>query len=321
MLKIAPSTVSRSLADHPDISEKTKQKVRTLAEELGYKPNHFAVNFRRQHSSLIALILPEITMFFFPEVIRAVEEAVKNRGFSLIVLHSQNSLELEKENLELCMQFSVDGILLSLSKETTDLEHIKALTNFDLPIVLFDRILPSDFLSTLTIDDRKVAHQAVELLIKKGHRKICGMFGYENLYISKERYQGFLNAMQKYDLKVREDWVLNTQNVNTIMNELTLVMAGEDRPTAVFAMSDELLIGIYQVMAQLNLKIPEDVAIICISEGYIPNFFFPKVTYVRHSGYEVGTKASELLLEIMGNSNSPLLNEQIVPQLVIQHSV
>ena len=321
MLRIAPSTVSRSLADHPDISEATKQKVRTLAEELGYKPNHFAVNFRRQHSGLIALILPEITMFFFPEVIRAVEEAVRSRGFSLIVLHSQNSLELEKENLELCMQFSVDGILLSLTKETTDLDHIKSLTNFDLPIVLFDRILPSDFLSTLTIDDRKVAHQAVELLIKKGHRKICGMFGYENLYISKERYQGFLNAMQKYDLNVRRDWVLNTHNVNTIMNELTIVMAGEDRPSAVFAMSDELLIGIYQVMAQLNLKIPEDVAVICISEGYIPNFFFPKVTYVRHSGYEVGTKASELLLEIMGNSNSLLLHKQIVPQLVIQHSV
>ncbi|MEM8526489.1 MAG: substrate-binding domain-containing protein [Bacteroidota bacterium] len=86
-------------------------------------------------------------------------------------------------------------------------------------------------------------------------------------------------------------------------------------------MSDELLIGIYQVMAQLNLKIPEDVAVICISEGYIPNFFFPKVTYVRHSGYEVGSKASELLLEIMSNSTSPLLHKQIFPQLVIQHSV
>ncbi|MEM0994260.1 MAG: LacI family DNA-binding transcriptional regulator, partial [Bacteroidota bacterium] len=194
LLKIAPSTVSRSLADHPDISSSTKERVKKLAEELGYRPNHIAANFRKQNSGLIALILPEISMFFFPQVIKAVEASIKSKGYSLIVLHSQNSLALEKENLELCMQFSVDGILLSLSKETTDLDHVLAITNLNLPIVLFDRILPNETFSTLTIDDRKVAYQAVELLIQKGHRKICGMFGFRNLYISKERHQGFLDA-------------------------------------------------------------------------------------------------------------------------------
>ncbi|MEM9888078.1 MAG: LacI family DNA-binding transcriptional regulator [Bacteroidota bacterium] len=322
LLGIAPSTVSRSLADHPDISSRTKEKVKKLAEELGYRPNHIAVNFRKQNSGLIALILPEISMFFFPQVIKAAEATIKSQGFSLIVLHSQNSLALEKENLELCTRFSVDGLLLSLSKETTDLAHVNALTDLNLPIVLFDRILPSETFSTLTIDDRKVAQQAVELLIHKGHRKICGMFGFENLHISKERHRGFVHAMEKHDLKVNTDWVLHYQNTAGIINELTLIMAAPDRPTAVFAMSDELLAGIYHAMAQLGLKIPNDVAVICISEGYIPDFFFPKVTYVRHSGYEVGAKSSEVLLRIMqASGESSPIHEQITPQLVIQGSV
>jgi LacI family transcriptional regulator len=321
LLDIAPSTVSRSLSDHPDISEATKNRVKALATELGYRPNHIAVNFRKQNSALIALILPEISMFFFPQIIKAVEAAVRNQGYSLIVLHSQNSLELETENLELCMQFSVDGILLSLSKETTNLDHVNSLIRSDFPLILFDRILPNSPFSTLTINDQEVAQQAVELLIQKGHRKICGMFGYENLQISKERHQGFINAMNKHNLTINEDWVLNDRHANSNMNELTVLMMGGHRPTAIFAMSDELLIGIYQNMAQLGLRIPEDVAVICISEGYIPNFFFPKVTYVRHSGYEVGTVASEMLLQLLKKKNTAPLQQQIIPQLVIQHSV
>ncbi|MEM1325861.1 MAG: LacI family DNA-binding transcriptional regulator [Bacteroidota bacterium] len=321
LLNIAPSTVSRSLSDHPDISEATKNRVKALATELGYRPNHIAVNFRKQHSALIALILPEITMFFFPQIIKAVEAAVRSQGYSLIVLHSQNSLELEIENLELCMQFSVDGILLSLSKETTNLDHVHNLIPEDFPLILFDRVLPDAAYSNLTINDQEVAQQAVELLIQKGHRKICGMFGYENLQISKERHQGFLNAMQKHQLDINHDWILNDRHANSSVNELTVLMMNENRPTAIFAMSDELLIGIYQNMAQLGLRIPEDVAVICISEGYIPNFFFPKVTYVRHSGYEVGTVASEMLLQLLKKKSTSPLRQQIIPQLVIQHSV
>lgn len=321
LLSISPSTVSRALANHPDISEATKNKVKSLAKEMGYRPNHVAVHFRKQHSALIALILPEITMFFFPQVIKAVEAAVRSKGYSLIVLHSQNSLALEQENIDLCMQFSVDGILLSLSKETTDLSYLEELLPPQFPLVLFDRVLPNSNYSTLTINDQEVAQQAVEVLIEKGHRRICGMFGYENLQISKQRYQGFVNAMNKHDLPIDKELILNDRNQHNTIEELSKVMAHTNHPTAIFAMSDELLIGIYQTLGRLGLKIPDDVAIICISEGYIPDFFFPKVTYVQHSGYEVGTLASQLLLRLLNQKETTILREQIVPQLIMQHSV
>lgn len=321
LLSISPSTVSRSLADHPDISEATKLRVKTLAKEMGYRPNHAAVHFRKQHSALIALILPEITMFFFPQVIKSVEAAVRSKGYSLIVLHSQNSLALEKENIDLCMQFSVDGILLSLSKETTDLSHLEELLPPQFPLILFDRVLPNLKYSTLTINDQKVAQQAVEVLIDKGHRRICGMFGHEKLQISKQRYQGFVNAMNKHSLPIDEGLILSDRHQHNTIEELSKVMTQTNPPTAIFAMSDELLIGIYQTLGRLDLTIPDDVAVICISEGHIPDFFFPKVTYVQHSGYEVGTIASQMLLRSLNQKDATVLQEQLRPRLIIQHSV
>ncbi len=319
LLQVSPSTVSRALADHPDIGEKTKQRVRQLAKELGYKPNYLAANFRNKHSKLIALILPEINMFFFPSVIKAFEEKIRKAGFSLIVFHSNNSLEREMENLELCVQFSVDGILLSVSSQTTNLNHLAEIAG-SIPLILFDRVIPNDLIPTITIDDRKVGYQATELLMKRGHKKVCGLFGAPNLHISKERAKGMKEAMIDFNVKPDEDFIIYGTK-KEVMEKLMQLFDDARYPTAIFAMSDDLLVGIYQLLAQHQLSIPDDVAVICISEGDSPDFFFPKVTYIKHSGEEVAEHAANMLLQLV--EEKPLFNknQRLEPELVMQDSV
>jgi LacI family transcriptional regulator len=321
LLQVSPSTVSRALADHPDISEPTRNAVKMLAEELGYKPNHLAMNFRKQHSGLIALILPEIQMFFFPQVIKGLEEVIRKQHCSLMVLHSNNSLDLEKENIDLCMQYPVDGVILSLTTETEDLEHLKPLLKSEVPILLYDRILQSDEVSTLTIDDQTAVFKAISLLINKGHQHIVGLFGDENLYISKERLKGFYKAMEHHQLPVRQDWILNVKPLSDVTAALSQILLAKPCPTAIFAMSDELLIRLHTVLAQVRMKIPRDIAIVAISEGYIPNISYPKITHVHHSGYEVGAKAGEMLLELMQQTQPKQLHHQMTSKLVLHDSV
>lgn len=319
LLQVSPSTISRALADHPDIGEKTKKRVRQLAEELGYKPNYMAANFRKKNSKLIALIFPEINMFFFPSVIKAFEEKIHAAGYSLIVFHSNNSLEREMENLELCVQFSVDGILLSVSSETCNLDHLEEVID-SIPLLLFDRVIPNDTVATITIDDRKVAYQAVELLMQRGHKNVCGLFGAPNLYISTERAKGMKEAMLDHGVTPHEEFILYGRK-KEVMTQLVKLFDAARYPSAIFAMSDELLVGIYQLLAQHQLSIPDDVAVICISEGDSTDFFFPKVTYIKHSGEEAGERAAQVLLKLI--NKEPLLNKNqlIEPKLIMQGSV
>ena len=319
LLQVSPSTISRALADHPDIGKKTKERVRQLADELGYKPNYLAANFRNKSSKLIALILPEINMFFFPSVIKAFEERIRQAGYSLIVFHSNNSLEREMANLELCMQFSVDGILLSVSYETSNLEHLEEIVE-TIPLIQFDRIIPDDKIPSISIDDRKVAYQAVEVLMKHERKKVCGLFGGENLYITKEREKGMRQAMQAYGISPIENLILRGTR-KQVMEQLVAAFEAKNYPDAIFAMSDDLLVVIYQLLAQHQLRIPEDVAVICISEGHSTDFFFPKVTHIKHSGAEVAEVAADMLLKLMQKKDLPNKKQLIEPQLVMQDSV
>lgn len=319
LLQVSPSTVSRALSDHPDIGDKTKERVRQLANELGYKPNYLAANFRNKNSKLIALILPEINMFFFPSVIKAFEERIRQAGYSLIVFHSDNSLEREIENLELCMQFSVDGILLSVSYETTNSEHLSEIVQ-TIPLIQFDRIIPDKSIPSIAIDDRKVAYQAVELLLKKGRRRICGLFGIPNLHISKEREKGMLDALMDYDVSSNPALILNGTR-KEVTSKLVAVFESKNYPDAIFAMSDDLLVVIYQLLAKHQLRIPDDVAVICISEGTSPDFFFPKATYIKHSGKEIANMAADMLLKLIQKQPLEKNNLLLKPELIIQDSV
>ena len=310
LLEINPSTVSRALKDHPDISQETRAKVKRIADDLGYVPNLQAISFRNRKSHLIGLILPDMNMFFFPPVISAIEEKVRQEGYNLIVLHSNNQLEREQENVRICQRLGVEGLLVSLTSESSTLDHFTELVDqvndeFDLPTVI--------------IHDEAVAWEAVSHLANKGRKRICGLFGDPKLSISKLRKGGFLKSLQEFDLKVEERLLIHAYDYNHAAKEVEKVLEKPDWPDAIFTMSDTLLVGAMMALQKFQVKIPEDIAIISISHGEMPRFFNPQVSYVQHSGTRVGATAIGLLFKLIEKESIPKVN-YIGTRLILQES-
>lgn len=299
LLSLNASTVSRALANHPNVNPETRDKVLAVAQEMGYTPNALAANLRRKHSGLIGLILADMNMFFLPSVMRAVEEQVRQNGYQVIILQSNNDLAVEAQNLQICRQLSVEGILMSLSWNTHNLNHFASVFEEKTPIIFFDKAPPEAGHGMVGIDDHAMARKAVRHLIEKGHRNIFGVFGNRSLSITRERLLGYQDALREAGLSCREEHLVFAESSKEATEQLVRLLGKDKERAALFAMSDELMVGSVQAAERLFLKIPQDLAVICISDGFAPEFYVPKITHLLHSGYEVGKKASRLLFEFI----------------------
>lgn len=319
LLGINPSTVSRALRDHPDISEATRKKVAQVASELGYTPNLQAISFRNRKSRLIGLIIPDMNMYFFPAVIQGIEQRVSEAGYNLILLHSDNSLESERENTLICNRLGVEGLLVSLSAESEVITHFEELTEQGVPVVLFDRVVDKLGFPSVIIDDKIVARQVVEHLINSGRNKICGVFGDPHLAICRLRRKGYEEALIVNGFTIRPEYIISAKEPQAVRVQLNDLLSGDDPPDAIFTMSDEVLVEAMRVCQKLQLRIPAEIAIATISNGEVPNFWYPRITYMQHSGHEVGSTAADILFQLINNKTVPHLN-WISTRLVVQGS-
>lgn len=319
LLEINPSTVSRALKDHPDISLETRTKVKRIANELGYVPNLQAISFRNRKTKLIGLILPDMNMFFFPPVISAIEEKVRKEGYNLIVLHSNDQLEREQENVRICQRLGVEGLLVSVTSESSTLKHFAELIGQGVPIILFDRVNNDLDLPTVIIHDEAVASEAVSHLVSKGRKRICGLFGDPQLTISQLRKDGFCNSLEAFGQEVDPNLIIYASDYNHALKEVDKLLEKPNRPDAFFTMSDALLVGTMMALQKHKVAIPQEIAIISISHGDMPRFFSPQVSYVQHSGTRVGATAIGLLFKLINKESIPKVN-YIGTRLVVQES-
>ncbi|MFK7937011.1 MAG: LacI family DNA-binding transcriptional regulator [Saprospiraceae bacterium] len=292
------STVSRALKDHPGISAKTKQKIKDVAEELGYFPNHQAINFRQRRSKLIGLILPELGRFFFPDLIRAIEEIAHQKGYTFITFQSNDLLEKEKNCVKMCRNFGVDGLLVCLSKETQSVEHFTQLDRYDIPVVFVDKIIPEQVGATVTIDDFQAAFMAVSHLLTKGYRQIAGVFADPHLAITQQRFAGYKAALEKHGISYDARQCCFINDLKTAQPDFKMLLQ-QHSPDALFTMSDELLATVIPVIYAQKISVPQDLAIISISNGYLPYHINPAITHIKHSGYDLGYQAANLLLDLI----------------------
>ena len=189
-LGISASTVSRALKDHPDISKETKKAVNELALKLNYEPNVVALNLRSRKTRTIGVIIPEVVHFFFSTVVSGIEHEANQLGYNVILTQSAESLERERSAVKALFNSRVDGMLMSISRETTDYEHIDAILNRGIPMVFFDRVYPGQGRNTIIVDDYDAGKLATDHLISLGRKKIAHIMGSPKLNISKERLRG-----------------------------------------------------------------------------------------------------------------------------------
>lgn len=271
-LNINPSTVSRALRDHPDVSASLRQEIKQLAEKMGYKPNLMAINLRRGSSHTIGLIIPEIASFFFPSLIKAVEEATHAKGYNLLVLHSNDSLDREIENAEICANMGVDGVLVSLSRQSHDIEHFQELMAAGVPIVFFDKVVQNSLAHQVVMPGKEAASLALERLIASlpAGSRIMGVFADTRLSITEDRLEGFNETLRQHNWPEEFVQRVITDDPKEAGDQFQKAWDSIARPAGLFVMSDELLSGILPALYKQKVRIPEELHLAAISDGELP---------------------------------------------------
>lgn len=297
-LGISPSTVSRALKDHPDISVSTKKAVNELADKLNYQPNIVALNLRQKKTNTIGVIIPEIVHFFFSTVISGIEDVAYTAGYNVILAQSNESYQREITDMKALFNSRVDGMLLSISRETTNFDHIESIISKGVPIVFYDRMYNSPNSSKVIVDDYAGAKEAVNHLIEQGCKKIAHINGSPNLIISIDRFRGYTEALQENKLEVNQELIVNCQSgtFEEGKRAANKLLSQKNIPDAIFAGNDPMAMGAMMAIKEKGLKIPQDVAIVGFSNWFFGELMDPSLTTVDQPGFEMGQEAARLLI-------------------------
>lgn len=322
MLSISPSTVSRALSDHPDISQHTKDRVKEVATAFNYTVNLHSNFFRNRKSNIIALIIPEINMFFTPAMIKSINKVVSKTGYSLSVFISRDNYKREKKMIEQCIKWAVDGVLISLSSQTKSIDHLSKLSDFDITTVLIDRTIQNDKFHSIISDSYGSGYKAVTHLLEKGHRNILGLFGNPSLSITSLRISGFKQAIQNYNLDLNQCPIVTANNVKSIDKLLPELLEVKKEITAIFMMSDEMLARTHYNLYRLGIVPYEDISLIAISDGSFPYILHPNISFVKDSGTKLGKRTVRYLIDLIeGKKNNPKKRTILKTKLVELDSV
>lgn len=286
-LGISISTVSRALKDHPDISASTKARVKELAAAMEYEPNSYAVQLRTKQSNVLGILVPSINNYFYDSFIAAVEDEARKYGYSVLIMQSRDDVAIETANLNIFRKNMVMGLFATVSIATEEMAPFQKMEDLKIPVVFFDRVPEVKGFYAACLADEEAARIAAEAIIEKKKKNVLALFGHPHLSISKIRRDSFLQTFKTKapKTKVSIDYPENTK----LSKELThTALTSNKPPDVIFCMGDMILIGVMKAIHELNLKVPDDVAVIGISNGLIPEMYNPVITYVETSGYKLG---------------------------------
>ena len=298
-LNISITTVSKALKDYSDVSPATKRAVLELAKKLNYSPNSFAVNLRTSESRLVGLIIPEVVHHFFSNVIKGIIAEAEKNGYLVIILQSNESGDLERKQVNLLINKRVDGILISLSNETNDDEHLKEILTREIPLVQFDKIsklIPS---SKVIINDQKAAAEAVQHLIDQGCRKIAHIRGPVNPQNAIDRFLGYKKTLEKNNIKYNPNLVYTCKYVTYTEGYAFAKQMLEEHPDidGLFVVTDLVSVGAITYFNENKIKMPQQIAIVGFSNWFMSEIITPKLSSVDQPNFEMGVRAFQLLLD------------------------
>ncbi|QZK89350.1 LacI family transcriptional regulator [Flavobacterium sp. CHNK8] len=298
-LDVSISTVSKSLRNSLEIGEETRLKVQAFAKFYNYKPNNIALSLKNRKTKAIGIIIPEIVHHFFSTVINGVEQVANEHGYSVIICLSDDSFDKEVLNMEMLANGSIDGFIISLSKETqfkADFHHITEVINQGMPVVMFDRVTNDVLCDKVIIDDQAAAYEAVQSLIDKGRKKIALVTTVDYVSVGKLRTDGYTKALLDNGIPFNEDLIIKIEDVNTC--EITISKLLEDKAIdAVFAVNELFAVTIIKTANKIGLNVPKDLAVIAFTDGIISKYSTPTITTVSQSGVKMGNKAAKMLID------------------------
>lgn len=298
-LGVSVATVSRALKDNPRISKEQREKIQAYAREHHFYPNVIAESLRNSRVKplkIIGVIVPQLSHFYFSSILSGIEEEATTHGYRIMVAQSNERYERE---VRICQDFyknRVCGVIVSQAKETVKYEHFKKLIDHHMPLVFYDRICTGINCSRVVVDDYMGAYNAVTHLINTGCRRIACYSSPMTLEISKNRYNGYRDALLKNGLKVNENFLRicdNREDAEVLTPEL---LQQEDIPDAFFAVNDDTAVGILYAAKRMGYHIPEDISICGFTNGDRSKACDPMLTTVEQRGVRVGEEAANILI-------------------------
>lgn len=297
-LDISKSTVSRALQGHKDIKEATRKAVLNMARKLDYQPNLLAKSLVKSKSNTIGIIVPEFVNSFFPTVIIGAQEIASELGYNVIICQSQESVRTEIANTQVLLASRVEGVIISMSRETSQFDHFRAFARNGIPVVFFNRICEKINASRVMVNDYEGAYNAVEHLIGNGYRKIAHISGPPNLRLSQNRLKGYLDALKAHKLPTNDKWVLHhdltRENAWASAKKL---LTRKSPPDAIFCVNDPAAIQTLLYAKSHGIKVPDQLGIVGFSDDPISSIIEPQLTTVKQPVSEMGRIAMRILLD------------------------
>ncbi len=302
-LGLSTSTVSRALRGSYEISPETKQLVLEYAEKLNYQPNPIAKSLKESKSRSIGVIVPEIANNFFSQVINGIDNTAYQMGYHVVISQSHESFEREVENTNYLLSRRVDGLLVSLSSQTSEVTHFRALQERGLPIVFFDRVPQQINTFHVKANNFKGAYQATSHLLDGGCRRIAHLTTAAWLSITKERLAGYKTALSDHKVEYTDAYVKYFNNNGVVQSEIEQVVSDliglPQKPDAIFSATDRLTTGCLSTIKKAGLRVPEDIALVGFTNLKVADFLNPSLTSVTQPAFEMGQLATQLLIKLI----------------------
>lgn len=322
-LNISASTVSRALNDNPRISNITKDKIKALALKLGYQPNIIASNLRNQKTNTIGIVVPLINRHFFSTFISGVEDIAFEAGYNVIISQSNDLLEKEKKIVHSLFSNRVDGLIISLSMQTSEFEHFQLFTNKNIPLVFFDRVAPQLEANKIIVDDTAVGFKATQHLIDQGYKRIAHLAGPTVLNTYHDRMEGYKAALVKNNLPVIEELIIYNRLTRIDGQQaIKQLLALANPPDAVFCGNDTSALSMIVYLKSQGIRIPEEFGIIGFSNEPFSEVVTPSISTLKQPAHEMGQKAAQLLINEIESKQKPKTYQTITmpTELIIRES-
>lgn len=296
---VAVGTVSHVITGSVPVSEPLRRKVQAAIRELDYHPNHVARSLKTAKTRTLGIIVPDMTIPYFPKLIRGAEAAARKRGYSLIAVNSDDDAERQRDLLSLLRSQRVEGILLVMAAAPTPMNQIARMVEAGVRIVCLDRIPDRVPVDCVSVEDTEAADLGVTHLVEQGHRRIAIVTGPQTLRNERQRLLGYRQAMDRAGLPVDDDlvWFGNLRPEDVAAMCRARLSKSEGRPDALFCTNGPTGLGGLRALRDCGLRTPDDIAFVTVDELTVHDLFYPSITTVVQPAMEIGGRAAEILLD------------------------
>ncbi|MCY7420964.1 MAG: LacI family transcriptional regulator [Chitinophagaceae bacterium] len=311
-LKISAATVSRALSGKLTVHADTRKLISDAAKEMGYRSNNFASNLRKSTTHTIGVLLHELNSTFMITVLSGIEKIIAENDYDIFIVHSAESGVREVKNAQNLFHKRVDGVIASLAFDTPDISHFDAFKKKQIPVVFFDRVEEKSEGIKVIIDNYKAGYQATEHLIKEGCKRIAHITGYLSRNVYDQRYKGYVAALKKYKLPFAKSLVVvNDLKKESCQHAARQLMELQSPPDGLFVTNDFSAAICIQVFTAAGLLVPDDIAVVGFNNDTISTIIEPNLTTINYSGFAVGEKAAQLLIDMLNGNADVSANKTI----------